>query len=164
MFNNEDEQFETNDDEEPTMLFRLLELLHSLFPFIFNLLHGLLFTLRKSSSWPDWSVPKWLLNWHWLEMAVGAFRWYCWGCTELERCDVDVDDVDAVVLAVIVPLPLSIDSLKETIGLKEDGDMREPVDCVSVWCRLVMKGCSSTSIQIGKNIFEIKFLKKKKKF
>jgi len=50
MFNNEDEQFETNDDEEPTMLFRLLELLQSLFPFIFNLLQGLLFTLRKSSS------------------------------------------------------------------------------------------------------------------
>ena len=40
----------------------------------------------------------------------------------------DVDDVDAVVLAVIVPLPLSIDSLKDTIGLKEDGDMSEPAD------------------------------------
>ncbi len=74
----------------------------------------------KSCSWPDCSVGR----------LRGMFACPLWG------------DRD-VFAAVIVPLPLSIDSLNELIGLKEDED-DEGSKVGIIFLLLVMNGCSRT--------------------
>ncbi len=59
--------------------------------------------MLKSCSWPDWSVGR-----------LRPIAWAVW-CEERVACEEEL----VVVVVVIVPRPLSMDSLKELMGLKE---------------------------------------------